>query len=112
MSLKDEHIVIKSEDNITEIKRFDDISIRKIEKKINTLENTVYELVKWYRHNEQKELCYVLAILRYGKEEPKWEFVGDRPFNYKNEGGDLNKLWNLMEYGQKMFQVHIYFYEK
>ena len=46
--------------------------------------NKKYELVKWYKDCNQKELCYVLAFFDETKEGYDMRTVGDRFFEDKD----------------------------
>lgn len=46
--------------------------------------NNKYELVKWYKDCNQKELCYVLAFFDETKEGYDMRTVGDRFFEDKD----------------------------
>jgi hypothetical protein len=46
--------------------------------------NKKYELVKWYKDCNQKELCYVVAFFDKGKEGYDMRTIGDRFFEDKD----------------------------
>ena len=46
--------------------------------------NNKYELVRWYKDNNDKELCYVLAFFDETKEGYDLRTVGNRFFDDKN----------------------------
>ena len=62
--------------------RFNDFEIRKCKDSNN------YELVKWLSNNNEKEVCIVVAMIRWNNKEPCWCFdsVGMRFVEYYETG--------------------------
>ena len=54
--------------------------------------NNKYELVKWYKDCNQKELCYVVAFFDKGSECYDMRTIGDRFFEDKD-------AWVVGKYG-------------
>ena len=56
------------------------------------------EIVQWHTGNDGEDFGCVLLWYSKDKEGYYVEFIGDRPFNYR----DTEALWKLMRYGNSI----------
>jgi hypothetical protein len=75
-------------------KRINDIEFRYVPSK--------WEIVKWDKRSDGGDYCYTLVLYEKHSEGYEIRFIGDRPFRYEN----VEKLWALMKYGQKVLDAH------
>lgn len=69
------------------------------------------QLVRRASGLDNDKYYYSLIHWRFNSNGADVHFIGDRPFEYVHECGNLNGLWALMEYGNRLAEAEFRYNE-